>query len=77
MMLTPIDIYVIRKIKEKRKAKGISQSQLAFELDHSDRGFIAKIESEKYDKKYNVSHLNEIAKILECTIADLLPKQPL
>lgn len=75
-MLHPIDEYVIKKVKEKRKEKGLSQSQLAFELDQSN-SFIAKVESGKYDKKYNVHHLNEIAKILGCSFADFFPKQPL
>jgi predicted transcriptional regulator len=75
-MLHPIDKYIIRKVKEKRKEMGLSQSQLAFELEQSN-SFIAKVESGKYDKKYNVHHLNEISKILECNMSDLLPKQPL
>jgi transcriptional regulator with XRE-family HTH domain len=75
-MVTAVDKYVIQKVKEKRTEKGISQSQLAFELDVVT-GFIAMIESGKFSKKYNVSHLNEIAKILECSPKDFLPKQPL
>ena len=34
------------------------------------------IESGKYDKKYNVQHLNEIAKILECSPKDFQPSKP-
>lgn len=75
-MLHPIDKYVIRKVKEKRKEKSYSQSQLAFELDQSN-SFIAKVESGKYDKKYNVHHLNEIAKILGCNLTDFFPTKPL
>jgi transcriptional regulator with XRE-family HTH domain len=75
-MLSTVDKYVIQKVKEKRLAKGISQSQLAFELDVSN-GFIGMIESGKYAQKYNVNHLNEIAKILECSPQEFLPKNPL
>jgi transcriptional regulator with XRE-family HTH domain len=71
-MVSLIDKYVIQKVKEMRVAKGVSQSQLAFELDQSN-SFIAKIESGKYGKKYNVHHLNQIALALECSPKDFLP----
>lgn len=75
-MVTEIDKYVIKRVKEIRKKKRISQSQLAFELD-LPTSFIAKAEGGREDKKYNVSHLNSIAKILECTIQDFFPEKPL
>lgn len=75
-MVGEIDKYVIQKVKEKRIEKGYSQSQLAFELDQSN-SFIKKVESGKYGKKYNVGHINAIAKILECSIHDFFPEQPL
>jgi len=75
-VVAPIDKYVIQKVKEKRVEKGFSQSQLAFELNMSN-GVIGKIESGKYGKKYNVAQLNEIAKVLECSIGDFFPKKPL
>ena len=74
-MVSAIDKYVIEKVKERRLKKGISQSQLAFELNLSN-GFIGMIESGKYEKKYSVSQLNEIAKVLECSPRDFLPKEP-
>ncbi len=75
-MVTAVDKYVIEKVKERRLKKGISQSQLAFELGYTSKSYIQKIESGKYDKKYNVSQLNEIAKVLECSPRDFLPKEP-
>ena len=77
MVSTKIDKYVIQKVREKRLAKGISQSQLAFELGYKSQGYIGMIESGKYGKKYSLAQLNEIAKVLECTVYDLLPKNPL
>ncbi|MBS1586032.1 MAG: helix-turn-helix transcriptional regulator [Bacteroidetes bacterium] len=73
MAVTEIDKYVIKKVKKIRLEKGFSQSKLAFELDQSN-SFIKKIEAGKYEKKYNVSHLYEIAKILDCSICDFFPK---
>lgn len=75
-MVSPVDQYVIDKVKEKRIEKGFSQAKLAFELNQ-ETGFIGKIESGKYGKKYNVHHLNEIALVLGCSPRDFLPKQPI
>lgn len=73
---TEIDLYVISKIKEIRVAKKMTQSDLALALGMSN-GFIGQIESPRYRAKYNVSHLNEIAKIFECSIRDFFPEKPL
>lgn len=77
LMVSAVDKYAIERVRERRLEKGISQSQLSFELGYASPGFVAMVESGKYDKKYNVVQLNEIAKVLECNIWDLLPKQPL
>ncbi|PQJ12992.1 transcriptional regulator [Flavipsychrobacter stenotrophus] len=75
-MVSEIDQYVIDKVRMLRQERGFSQSQLAFEMDMST-GFIAMIESGKYDKKYNISHLNKLAIILQCSPQILLPDKPL
>ena len=41
------------------------------------RGFIGMAESPKYDIKYNIYHINEIAKYLGCSPRDFLPENPL
>ncbi len=76
-MPTEIDKYVIRKVREKRIEKKMSQSQLAFELGYASQGYIGMIESGKYNKRYSVEQLNQIAKILECSIHDFLPHKPI
>jgi len=73
-VLDPVDKYVIEKVKEKRIEKGISQSQLAFELELSN-GFIGMIESTRFERKYSVAQLNKIAKIFGCSPRDFLPKE--
>ena len=75
-MKAKIDQFVINMVKEKRLEKNISQADLAYELGISV-GFIGKIESTKYPSHYNVKHLNQLAKILECSPQDFLPKKPL
>jgi len=75
-MKTKIDLFVIGKVKERRLEKNISQAELANELGMSV-GFIGKVESTKYPSHYNIKHLNLLAKILECSPQDFLPKKPL
>jgi len=73
---TEIDLFVIQKVKERRIENGLSQADLAFELNVSV-GFIGKVESPKYPTHYNLNHLNKLAKILKCSPQDFLPKKPL
>lgn len=75
-MLTKVDKYVIRRVREMRIENGLSQYDLALGID-VDKSFISRVESGKYDKKYNVSQLNEIAKVLKCSPKDFQPNNPL
>lgn len=75
-MVAKIDKYIIQKVKEKRLEKGITQYQLAYELE-IPRSFISMAESGKYGKKYSTTQLNEIAKVLNCSIKDFFPDKPL
>ena len=76
ILKTEIDLYVIQKVKEKRLELNISQAVLAYELGVSD-SFIGMAESPKYTTRYNVQHLNKLAKILECSPQEFLPNIPL
>ena len=40
-------------------------------------GAIGKIENPKERAKYNIRHLNLLAKVLSCSLHDLLPEKPL
>ncbi|MCB9064099.1 MAG: helix-turn-helix transcriptional regulator [Chitinophagales bacterium] len=75
-MVEPIDKYVIQKVKEKRLEAGYSQSRLANELEVSN-GFIGMVESGKYSQKYSLAQISKIAKILKCSIWELVPEFPL
>lgn len=75
-MKSKIDQFVISKVKERRLEKNVSQADLANELGMSV-GFIGKVESSKYPSHYNIKHLNQLAKILECSPQDFLPKKPI
>ena len=73
--LSEIEIYIIQRVKTIRKERGLTQEQLSLKLDKGV-GFIGDIESSK-PAKYNLKHLNEIAKILECSPKDFWPEKPL
>lgn len=75
-MKSSIDNFVVSKVKEKRLEKKLSQAELAYELNVSV-GFIGKVESANYPSHYNIKHLNQLAKILDCSPQDFLPKKPL
>ncbi|WP_300099027.1 helix-turn-helix transcriptional regulator [uncultured Alistipes sp.] len=59
-----------------RIAKDVTQADLAFEIGVSD-GFISQVESPKSPSKYNLNHLNKIARYLNCSPRDFLPEKPL
>lgn len=73
---TPIELYIINAVKEKREAKGLSQRDLADALDMS-LGFIGDVENPKRRAKYNLNHINELAKIFGCSPKDFFPQKPL
>lgn len=75
-MKTSIDLYVINKILILRKQQKLSQSGLAYCIGVS-KSFIANVENPKSRARYNISHLNEIAKALNCSFSDFFPPQPI
>jgi len=72
---TDIELFVIRKVKEKREQEKLSQSELAVKLDVSN-GFIGQAESPNYPTKYNLNHLNQLAIIFKCSLKDFMPETP-
>lgn len=71
-----IEFYVISKVREMRLAANISQADLALKLNLSV-SFIGNIESPKFRAKYNLNHLNKLAKIFNCSPKDFFPDTPL
>lgn len=74
--LDEIEKYLIKRVKELREKKGLSQVSLSLALGKSTT-FISDIEAPSKKAKYNVKHLNDIAKILECSPKDFWPEKPL
>ena len=75
-MKTPVDIYVIEAVRRERMAQRVSQAMLAFCIGVS-KSFIGMAESPKYEIKYNLNHINEIARFLGCSPRKFLPEEPL
>lgn len=74
--VSKIDRYVIKKVRERREELGYSQAALSHELETS-ASYVGQVESEKYRTRYSLERLNEIARILKCSLHDFLPKQPI
>lgn len=74
--LTAIELYVTEAIKKRRKVKNISTRALSVSIG-LEESFVGLVENPKTRTKYNLNHLNEIAKILDCSLADFLPPSPL
>lgn len=73
---TQIEQRVIDRVRALRKSREISQYALA-EMIGVTQGFIARVESRKYHDKYNLNHINELAKVFGCKPGDLLPDRPI
>jgi transcriptional regulator with XRE-family HTH domain len=74
--LDEIERYIIKRVKEIRKSKGISQSSLSLTIGKSTT-FISDIEAPSKKAKFNVIHLNLIAKALGCSPKDFWPDKPI
>lgn len=74
--LDEIERYVISKVRETREAKGITQENLSLSIGKNIT-FISQIEAPSKKAKYNIVHLNEIAKVLNCSPKEFWPESPL
>lgn len=75
-MKTPIECYVIERVKVLRTERGMSQAELAFKIEVSS-GFIGKVETMSLPTKYNLNHINRIAKVFNISPQELLPNKSL
>lgn len=67
-----LDQYIVERVKQLRVQHGLSQAVLAIKLDVSD-SFIGAIENPLHRAKYNLEHLNKLAKVFNCSPKDFLP----
>ncbi|KAA6329763.1 hypothetical protein EZS27_021466 [termite gut metagenome] len=71
-----IEDYVIQKVKQMRVERGWSQIELSYQIGLS-KSYIADVENPKRFAKWNLSHINELAKVFGCSPKDFLPLEPL
>jgi transcriptional regulator with XRE-family HTH domain len=71
-----IDWFIVNRVREMRLLKKLSQDDIALHLNLS-KGFIGHIESPNFIAKYNTTHLNELAKLFNCSPKDFWPEKPL
>jgi transcriptional regulator with XRE-family HTH domain len=78
-MRSAIDQYIIDRVREIRKQKKVSQEKLAYALGFESKAYIGAIESNNpvRDETYNTVHLNQIARILNCSPKDFWPDKSL
>jgi transcriptional regulator with XRE-family HTH domain len=74
--ISEMDLFVINKVREMRVQKELSQVDLSIMLGMSE-GTVGKIENPKLRDKYNIRHINLLAKALRCSPKDLFPEKPL
>jgi transcriptional regulator with XRE-family HTH domain len=72
---TEIEQFIIDTVRQKRIEKNMSQRDLA-NLIGLSASFIGDIENPNLRAKYNLNHINELAKVFDCSPKDFLPEQP-
>ena len=76
VVISEIDLYLINKVREIRVPLDLSQVKLSILMGLAE-GAVGKIENPKERAKYNIRHLNLLAKALKCSPKDLMPEKPL
>lgn len=70
-----LEDYIIQKVKQMRIDNNLSQQELADYINVS-QSFIRDCEHPKRRAKYNINHLNELAKVFKCSFSDFFPDRP-
>lgn len=73
-MKSEVDLYVMNRVRVKRREKRVSQALLSFGIGVT-RGFVGQVESPTNASKYNVNHLYDIARFLECSMLEFFPEK--
>lgn len=76
IVISELDLYLINKVREMRDDKDLSQNELSV-LMHLADGAVGKIENPKERAKYNIRHINLLAKAFNCSPREFLPEKAL
>ena len=71
-----IDWYIVTRVREMRMNAELCQEDIALHLEVST-GYIGQVESPKSRAKYNIHHLNALAKLFKCSPKDFMPEKPM
>lgn len=66
----------MEKVKEKRLEFKMTQFELSLALGKNE-SFVGQIENDRKRIKYNINHINALAKIFKCSPRDFLPEDPI
>ena len=69
-----IDWFIINQVRDMRIERNLTQTHIAVHLGKSI-GFVGQVESPKSKSKYNVEHINALAKLFKCSPKDFWPEK--
>ena len=73
IMKTEIELFIINKVRELREREAIGQKKLSMELKLSS-SYVGNAENPYNKAKYNLNHLNELAKIFDVPFSYFFPE---
>ena len=73
---TEIELFIINKVRELRERENIGQKKLSMELKLSS-SYVGNAENPYNKAKYNLNHLNELAKIFNVPFSYFFPENHL
>lgn len=76
MIKNELDEIIISKVKKIREEKGFTDMQALSKQAGYYPSLVANAENPERRDKYNIYHLNGLAKAMKCSIKDFLPDNP-
>lgn len=70
---TEIELYTINKVRELRESRNVGQKRLSLELKLSE-SYVGQAEDPYNKAKYNLNHLNEIARFFNVPYSYFFPE---
>lgn len=72
-LFTSVEKFVIEAVRIRREALDITPKELSLKVGLNG-DWVNKVENPRLREKYNLNQLHEIAKVLDCKLADLFPE---
>lgn len=71
-LCTSVEKFVIDAVRKRREELKLTPKDLSLKVG-LNADWVNKVENPRKREKYNLNQLHEIAKALDCSLADLLP----